>query len=295
MDVFGENLQFYRKQKSMTQEQLAEQLEVSRQTVSKWEAGASYPEMEKILQLCDTFSCDMDTLLRKDAAVLETADSQGYARHMEKRRRYITFGVAFLILGVAMTQILEGFQKPEQVSNMVFLSMAIVSVLVFTVAGLEHSVYQKNHPFIPDFYTAKEKAEFEEKFPRRVASGIGLILIGLLIGMNGEDLPLREGMQEEFYYGVFLLFASIGVGVTVYVGLGKEKYEVDAYNRENSPNKLEANKAVGIWCGCIMLLATILFFVAGVVFRLWQVCWVVFPVGGLFCGIAALVLSAKKG
>ncbi len=49
MDVFGENLQFYRKQKSMTQEQLAEQLEVSRQTVSKWEAGASYPEMEKIL------------------------------------------------------------------------------------------------------------------------------------------------------------------------------------------------------------------------------------------------------
>ena len=61
---------FYRKQKSMTQEQLAEQLEVSRQTVSKWEAGASYPEMEKILQLCDTFSCDMDTFLRKDAAVL---------------------------------------------------------------------------------------------------------------------------------------------------------------------------------------------------------------------------------
>lgn len=53
---------------------------------------------------------------------------------------------------------------------------------------------------------------------------------------------MREGMQEEFYYGIFLLFVAIGAGVTVYVGLGKEKYEVDAYNRENSPNKLEAKK-----------------------------------------------------
>lgn len=295
MNVFGENLQFYRKQKSMTQEQLAEQLEVSRQTVSKWEAGASYPEMEKILQLCSVFSCDMDTLLRKDAAALETADSQGYAQHMEKRRRGIAFGVAFLMLGAAATQILEGFQKPEQISNMVFLSMAVVSVLAFVVLGLEHSVYQKNHPFIPDFYTDKEKAEFEEKFPRRIAAGIGLILIGLLIGMNGEDLPVREGMQEEFYYGVFLLLAAIGVSIIVYMGLGKEKYEIDAYNKESSPSKREVNKAVSVWCGCIMLLATILFLVAGLVFELWRICWVVYPVGGLLCGIAALVLNAKKG
>lgn len=294
MNVFGENLQFYRKQKSMTQEQLAEKLEVSRQTVSKWEAGASYPEMEKILQLCDAFSCDMDTLLRKDAAALETADSQGYGIHMEKRRRSIAFGTAFLVLGLAANQILEGFQKPEQLSDMVFLFMAVVSVLVFVVSGLEHSVYQKNHPFIPDFYTAKEKAEFAEKFPRRVATGIGLILMGLFIGMNGESFPLREGMREEFYYGIFLLLAAIGIGVIVYTGLGKEKYEVDAYNKENSPSKMETNRAAGIWCGCIMLLATILFMVAGFVFELWQICWVVYPVGGLLCGMVALVLSAKK-
>ena len=56
---FGENLQFYRKRKDITQEQLAEQLDVSRQTVSKWESGSSYPEMEKILQLCDLFECPM--------------------------------------------------------------------------------------------------------------------------------------------------------------------------------------------------------------------------------------------
>ncbi|MCA5964098.1 helix-turn-helix domain-containing protein [Blautia sp. RD014234] len=44
---FGENLQYYRKREEITQEQLAEKMEVSRQTISKWEAGTSYPEMEK--------------------------------------------------------------------------------------------------------------------------------------------------------------------------------------------------------------------------------------------------------
>lgn len=61
---FGENLQFLRRQRNMTQEGLAEQLEVSRQSVSKWESDAAYPEMDTIIELCDLFSCDMDTLLR---------------------------------------------------------------------------------------------------------------------------------------------------------------------------------------------------------------------------------------
>lgn len=49
---FSENLQFFRDRADMTQEQLAERLEVSRQSVSKWESATSYPEMEKLLQLC---------------------------------------------------------------------------------------------------------------------------------------------------------------------------------------------------------------------------------------------------
>lgn len=297
MNVFGENLQYYRKQRGMTQEQLAEQFEVSRQTVSKWEAGASYPEMEKLLQICDAFSCDMDTLLRKDAAALETADREGYDAHMEKRRKKITFGVTFLILGLAAYEILEGFQKAELVSNLAFMSMAVVSVLVLAVAGMEHSVYQKAHPVIPDFYGSKEKEGFAGKFPRYAATGIGMVLIGALVGMNGDDFPLRPGMQAEFYQGIFLVFAALGVGVLTYAGLGKEKYDVDAYNKQTGQglDKQGAGQKIGIWCGCIMLLATSIFLVLGFVFQMWRFCWVVFPVGGLFCGIASLILSGKKG
>ncbi|MDE7036107.1 MAG: helix-turn-helix domain-containing protein, partial [Eubacteriales bacterium] len=49
---FGENLQYYRSEGGLTQEQLAERLEVSRQSVSKWESDASFPEMDKLLVMC---------------------------------------------------------------------------------------------------------------------------------------------------------------------------------------------------------------------------------------------------
>ena len=64
---FGTNLQYLRRMRdSMTQEALAEKLDVSRQTISKWESDEAYPAMEKLFELCDFFSCTMDQLLRSD-------------------------------------------------------------------------------------------------------------------------------------------------------------------------------------------------------------------------------------
>lgn len=64
---FGTNLQFLRKMnKGMTQENLAERLGVSRQTISKWEMDLCFPEMEKALVLCELFNCSLDELLRNN-------------------------------------------------------------------------------------------------------------------------------------------------------------------------------------------------------------------------------------
>jgi len=61
---FAERLQELRKSNGLSQEQLAEKLNVSRQAVSKWESGQGYPEMEKTLQLCDLFNVGLDYLMR---------------------------------------------------------------------------------------------------------------------------------------------------------------------------------------------------------------------------------------
>lgn len=73
---FGQNLQFLRKMHhGMTQEELAERMRVTRQTVSKWELDAAYPEMDKVIELCQLFSCSMDQLVREDINVCNEAFS----------------------------------------------------------------------------------------------------------------------------------------------------------------------------------------------------------------------------
>ena len=64
MTTFGKNLTRYRRAAGLTQEALAEALGVSRQAVGKWEAGAAYPEAEKLPPLADMLHCSLDALLR---------------------------------------------------------------------------------------------------------------------------------------------------------------------------------------------------------------------------------------
>ncbi|MBD5392767.1 MAG: helix-turn-helix transcriptional regulator [Lachnospiraceae bacterium] len=60
----GKNIQILRKMTNMTQEELAEKMNVSRQTISKWELGSILPEIEKLLDLCEMFNCSVDQLLK---------------------------------------------------------------------------------------------------------------------------------------------------------------------------------------------------------------------------------------
>ncbi len=60
---FANNIKAIRKENNLSQEQLAEKLGVSRQSVSKWESSQSYPEMDKILLICKLFDCDIGELM----------------------------------------------------------------------------------------------------------------------------------------------------------------------------------------------------------------------------------------
>lgn len=64
--TFGEKLSKLRKEYNYTQEQLADVLEVSRQSVSKWESDIAYPETDKLIKMGRLFECSMDYLLNED-------------------------------------------------------------------------------------------------------------------------------------------------------------------------------------------------------------------------------------
>lgn len=115
---FGENLQKLRKGKNISQENLAEALKVSRQTIGKWENGTTYPETECLIQISDFFGVSIDTLLKgtiaeesiKKALSTDKTDDKVFSQKEQQikstidqrqRNRNIRFVVAVILFIIA--------------------------------------------------------------------------------------------------------------------------------------------------------------------------------------------------
>ena len=81
--TLGEKLSKLRKEYNYTQEQLADILGVSRQSISKWESDIAYPETEKLIELGKLFDCSMDYLLKDDIIDKNSVMSQALDQRLE--------------------------------------------------------------------------------------------------------------------------------------------------------------------------------------------------------------------
>ena len=295
--AFSNNLQYIRAQAGVTQEQLAEQLEVSRQSVSKWESGASFPEMDTLLRICDLYDVNMDTLLRSSVEESRVSDTARYDDHMNRFTLQIALPVFSIIAGIALMILLNTLGLPEMLSTAVFMLILTISVVVMVAGGIQHDNFRKKHPVIQDFYTEEEKDAFHQKFVWYIAGGVGAILFGVvLLILTFAFLPEREP-YESLGGALFLLLVAGAVFSFIYGGMQEDKYKVWKYNRDNNPTP-EAKKRlnlIGTVCGCIMLTAAAVYVALGFTGGSWSTSWWVFPVGGILCGIASVILNPYKG
>ena len=106
---FKDNLRKQRTKANLSQESLAEKMSVSRQTISKWENGDTYPSTEHILMLAKILDCSMDNLIDHDPTNTEDQELVESAQIAPKRRNYIYWMVgaiatlAIVLLGFGIS------------------------------------------------------------------------------------------------------------------------------------------------------------------------------------------------
>lgn len=302
----GENLQFLRKRDNITQEQLAERLDVSRQSVSKWESDTTYPEMDKLLQLCQMFHCSMDDLVQGNIRDIHVEGKTEYDQHMNQYSKYVSIAVGLILLGLSVMFMLYGSNIflsadgiiREEFTTMIFFIFLTVSVAIFIVTGIQHSGYVEKNPLLENFYTQKEIDAFNKKFSVMIAVGVSIILIAIIIMMGVEAAyPQFEDNEylESILSAVFMLCIAISVTILVYAGMQKSKYNIDEYNKENDTESdvYRKNKIKSSVCACIMMISTIIYLVMGFCYGGWGMPYVViFAVGGILCGIASIIINS---
>lgn len=294
--AFSDNLQFLRSRQGQTQEQLAEALEVTRQSVSKWEGGQSYPEMDTILRICDLYHVDLDTLMRGSVEDSLVEDTAQYDRFMNGFSKRMAFAIGGIIAGVGLCGLLDARGVSQYLIGAFLLLVVAVCVVVIVASSLQNENFRKAYPTIADFYTEQEKQVFRQKFVWFIAGGVGAILFDVaLLLLFFSKFPEEEPF-ESYAISVFLLIVAGAVTAFVYAGIQEEKYKIDEYNRDNNPTP-EVKKRMGLIttiCAALMTLVTALYVGLGLALDLWRTAWWVFAVGGILCAVVYIVLDPYR-
>ena len=124
----SDNLKIIRKENNLSQEQLAEKLGVSRQAVSKWESGQSYPEMDKVLLICKLFNYNIDELMNEN--IKEVSETKQSKININK---YIEDFFEFITKTVDMLSTMKFKQKLKCFIEQIFI--IIFLVCIFAIIG----------------------------------------------------------------------------------------------------------------------------------------------------------------
>lgn len=299
---FSENLQNLRKIKNMSQEQLAEKLDVSRQAVSKWESGNGYPETEKIITICEIFDCSIDNLLKGKITADTTGEKKKYESLQNKFSKGITLGVGIILLGTTILLYFAGLSAMAGTSELeeqygiigvtILLFCVLIALPIFITLGIQEENFKKKNPKLSNIYSEEELENFNKKFIVGIATGVSLILLGtiFLIFLYGMKIVSEESTIPVV---ILMAFVTIAVPILSYFGIQKDKYDIEKYNEKNSEEGKKREETSGKICGVIMLIATAIFLSLGFIFNLWKICWVVFPIGGILCGIVSTILEKE--
>lgn len=194
---FRDNLQYLRAQRNFTQERLAMLLGVSRQAISKWESGKAYPEMDKLLMICDLFGCTLDDLVLGDVraprsvpdATPEPSDGMGAAGLPEAEREICNGGLASDVTS----------------SN--------TSAKQSTAYGLSPNVsagQQAVSVALPEDLTGYDA--HMNSFAWKVAAGIAAIIAGVAVGVLFDSKGEVSGLLAR---SEFLTFVRTIIGVII--------------------------------------------------------------------------------
>lgn len=318
--ILADKILSLRKKNGWSQEELAEKLNVSRQSISKWESTGSIPDINKILELAKIFGVSTDYLLKDDLEDVEYSDTgevdnfrrvslteaNEFINIKKAVGKKIGLGVSLCILSPVLLILLAGISDAEPhyfniseaaasgIGVVVFLMMVAVAVSIFIINSMKTKrfEYLEKSEFELEYGVSgivKEKQrDFEGKYTRNIVIGVVLcILCALPLIVAGVS-----GASDMMYLVLTaLLLAIVSVAAYLFVISSAVKESFDKllregdYDRAEVENNKKAAKLSGVYWPIIVAIYLGWSFISNA----WDISWVVFPVAALlFGGISAI-------
>ncbi len=313
-----------RKKNGWSQEELAEQLNVSRQAVSKWEGAQSVPDLERILQMSALFGVTTDYLLKEEIEEEEAAElAPGNLRRvtLEEANAYLDWRwiaslrialatflcilspIPLLMLGAA-TEVPELGISENLAAGAGLIALLVIvaaAVAIFIHCGFRNAPYAFLDKESFDVEYGVEGMTRERQRAYRSSYARGNILGACCCILAPVPLFIGAFSGDEFLTVALLslMLLVVGIGVTFFIVAGvrwaamqRLLREGEFSERERGRNKLKEAVSSAYW-----LAATAIYLAWSLPTDDWERTWIVWPVAGvLFGGVMALcnLLSNPK-
>lgn len=283
---FGIKLQMLRKDKRMSQEALAEQLDVSRQAVSKWETAEGYPEMDKLIMISNLFGVTLDYLMKEDsegatsqidenAVILSTSELEDMIAFKKKFAFTISIAVAAIICAVSLGTFFEDNNLAHGVMFLI-IGVAVGCIVVTGILSGKYDYLDKKKIVLKPTDLEKMKKTyqaFKTTFAITIAIGVFICIAALaMVAAFEETYPEVTGY--------FFLLVAFGVFLFVNVGITEGTYKKLCNNKEYI-KEVKKEEEEGKYYAVTMPLAAMVYLVLGFIFNAWHPGWLVFPITAL--------------
>ncbi|MBO4325090.1 MAG: helix-turn-helix transcriptional regulator [Lachnospiraceae bacterium] len=318
-----------RKRNGWSQEDLAEQLSVSRQSISKWESAQAIPDIQKIIKMADLFGVSTDYLLKDEMEPADLAggmvsyddSTTGFRQvSMEEANEFLSLeerlsprlanmvsliilGPAVLIAFLAISQIpgvllAEGFLTAMGVAALLVMTAAAVCVLVLDGLKRKPFQYLETEPIETMYGVSgmvnERKNMLKEKHGRMIAAGVLLCILSV-VPLVVVSCTVPKGWLVLLM--VVLLLAMVSAAVNLFVRAGSMMGAFDKLLQEGGYSIAEkkSNTVVGAFAGAYWMIATAVFLGWGFCFNGWDRNWIIWPIAGVLFAALIIVVKAATG
>ena len=284
--MFSQNLQKLRSEKNLSQEQLADKIGVSRQTISAWESGKASPELDKITAISKLFSVSIDELVGEIKTEASNFDKKEYEKNYSKIALLRASGIFILFSGIAFGAFF--FEKGIIAGVGLMISLAI-SVPLFILAKntdeLANNKLIKSKKSLENVF-ADSEIEFAAK--NKILGSILLVSLLFIAIAIHQIIVYLTNFGENLANAIFMLLLGIAVASATYANSVFAKIQ---NFEDNKAENIKTNEKIGFFAAILMLSLTAIFLIYSFISKDWSSAEILFPIGGIAIGIYAIFVK----
>ena len=284
--MFSQNLQKLRSEKNLSQEQLADKIGVSRQTISAWESGKASPELDKITTISKLFSVSIDELVGEIKTKASNFDKKEYEKNYSKIALLRASGIFILFSGIAFGAFF--FEKGVIAGVGLMISLAI-SVPLFILAKntdeLANNKLIKSKKSLENVF-ADSEIEFAAK--NKILGSILLVSLLFIAIAIHQIIVYLTNFGENLANAIFMLLLGIALASTTYANSVFAKIQ---NFEDNKAENIKTNEKIGFFAAILMLSLTAIYLIYSFISKDWSSAEILFPIGGIAIGIYAIFVK----